>query len=285
MLEFSTVATASDRRRFLGSAAVGAAGLIGLSAKAADPLVFAVNEGVSYRVSPLETQERFQSISDDLTRLLRVPVKAVAMPRYDELQKGLAENRFTLAWVHPAHHAIRAMVQNGYRLAALTKGFTEYRASFFVAKGSSIKSLADLKGKKIGAPDEDSITSVILRATLRDGGLGAETPVSYVRFQDAVPFMVEHGLVAAGVSASRGVIKEWQDKGGTVVASSKPVPIKQLLVSGKAPAGLLERVTEYFTGLEQAKDGKIRLEAMKVQGFQAFEEEPLKAIGKWLAVV
>lgn len=285
MSHFHSAPTASARRRFLGSAAVGAAGLIGLSAKAADPITFAINEGVSYRVSPVETQERFQGVSDDLGKLLRTPVKAVAVTRYDELQKGLAEHRFQLAWVHPAHHAIRAMVQSGYRLAALTKGFTEYRASFFVAKGSSVKTLAELKGKKVGAPDEDSITSVILRATLRDAGLGAETPVSYVRFQDAVPFMVEHGLVTAGVSASRAVLKEWQDKGGTVVAASKPVPIKQLLVSGKAPAGVLERVSEYFSSLEQAKDGKARLEAMKVQGFQPFDEEPLKAIGKWLAVV
>jgi phosphonate transport system substrate-binding protein len=272
------------RRAFIGAAGVAAAGLTGLTAKAADPLLFAINEGVTYRNSPLETQERFQPITDDLSKLLKTPVKAVAVARYDELQKGLAEQRYALAYVHPAHHAIRAMVQSGYRLAALTKGFTEYRASFFVAKGSPVKTLADLKGKKVGAPDEDSITSVILRATLRDAGLTADSPVTYVRYQDAVPFMVEHGLVTAGVSASRAVIKDWTDKGGSVIASSKPVPIKQLLVNGKAPAGTLEKVSEYFTTLEQARDGKARIEAMRVQGFVAFDEEPMKAIGKWLGV-
>lgn len=276
----------STRRRALLAATVGSASLAGLKARAADPLLFAVNEGVTYRSNPLETQERFQAVTDDLSRLLRTPVKVAVMSRYDELQKGLAEQRFALAWVHPTHHAVRAMTQSGYRLAALTKGYTEYRASFFVNAGSPLKSLADLKGKKIGAPDQDSITSVLVRAAMRDAGLGQESPVTYVRYQDAVPFMVEHGMVSAGATASSGVLKEWQAKGGTVVASSKPVPIKLMLVSGKAPAGTLERVTEYFTGLEQqARDGKARLDALRVSGFVPFDEEPLKAIGKWLGVV
>lgn len=272
------------RRRTVLAATVGSASLVGLTARAADPLLFAINEGVTYRSNPLETQERLQAVTDDLSRLLRTPVKVAVMSRYDELQKGLAEQRFAMAWVHPTHHAVRAMTQSGYHLAALTKGYTEYRASFFVNPGSPLKSLTDLKGKKIGAPDQDSITSVLVRATMRDAGLGQESPVTYVRYQDAVPFMVEHGMVAAGASAASSVLKEWQGKGGSVVATSKPVPIKLMLVSGKAPAGTLERATEYFTGLEQARDGKARLDALRVSGFVPFDEEPLKAIGKWLGV-
>ena len=140
------------------------------------------------------------------------------------------------------------MVNHGYRLAALTKGFTECRASFFVAQGSPVKLLADLKGRKLGAPDEDSITSVTLKAPLHDAGLTSDAPVTYVRYQDAAPFMVEHGLVTAGVSASKAVPKDWQqDKGGSVIAASKPVPIKQMLVGSRTPSGTLEMVADYFT--------------------------------------
>jgi len=270
------------RRTVLQATTIGAAGLVGLTARAADPLLFAINEGVTYQNNPLETQDRYQPILDELSKALKVPVKAVVVAKYDELQKGLADHRFALAYVHPAHHAIRAL-NGGYRLAALTKGFTEYRASFFVASNSPLKSLADLKGARIGAPDEDSITSVLMRATLRDAGIGTNARITYVRFQDAVPFMVEHGLASVGVSAAKSVLKQWQDNGGKVIASSKPVPIKQVIVSGKAPASTLERVSEYFQGLDQAKDGKARLDAMRVTGFTSFDEEPLRAIGRWLA--
>ena len=275
--------TTLSRRSVLKAATAGSASLLGLSAKAADPLILAINEGVTYRTNPVEVQERYQPIIEDLSRILRGPVKAVAVSRYDELQKGLSEHRYAMAYVHPAHHAIRAL-NNGYRLGALTKGFTEYRASLFVSSNSPIKSLTDLKGEKIGAPDEDSITSVLLRATLRDAGLAGGMKVTYVRYQDAVPFMVEHGLAAAGVSASKTVLKDWQDNGGRVIASSKAAPIKQMLVSSKAPSGTLERVAEYFLGLEQTKEGRSRLESMRVQGFIPFEEDPLKAIGRWIGV-
>lgn len=248
------------------------------------PLVFAVNEGVTYRVNPGATVERFKELSDDLGKLLKRPVKVQAVSDYKELAAGLAEQRYDLAYVHPAHHSIRAMSKSGYSLVAVTKGFTEYRASFMVRGDSPLKTLADLKARKIGAPDEDSITSVIMRATLRDA-LG-QTPLetTYVKLQDAVPFMVENNFVAAGVSASKAVVKSWQDKGGKVLATSKPVPIKHLIASNKLTEAQRAQLTAYFIGLEQNPEGKKRLEALNVPGFVEYDQNALVAMGKWLAL-
>lgn len=247
-------------------------------------LLFAVNEGVTYRVNPVATLERFKDISEDLSKLLKRPVKVQPVTDYKELAAGLADQRYDLAWVHPSHHAIRAMTKNGYNLVALTKGFTEYRASFMVRGDSPLKTLAELKGMKVGAPDEDSITSVIMRATLRDALGPQPLATTYVKLQDAVPFMVEHGLVQAGVSASRAVVKDWQDKGGKVLASSKPVPIKHLLASGKMSTAQRTLVTNYFVGLDQSAEGKKRLEALNVQGFLEFDQNALVGIGTWLGI-
>jgi hypothetical protein len=60
------------------------------------------------------------------------------------------------------------MKQSGYRLVVVTKGFQDYRASFLVKADSPLKSLADLKGNRIGAPTKDSITAWMMRATVRD---------------------------------------------------------------------------------------------------------------------
>ena len=248
------------------------------------PMIFAVNEGVTYRVNPLATVERFREISEDLTKLLKRPVKVQPVTNYKELAAGLAEQRYELAWVHPAHHSIRAMSHSGYCLVALTKGFTEYRASFLVRSDSPMKTLADLKTHKIGAPDEDSITSVIMRATLREA-LGPQ-PIEtiYVKYQDAVPFMVEHGMAAAGVTAARAVVKSWQDKGGKVLFTSKPVPIKHLIASSKLSEAQRAQLTNYFVGLDQSPEGKKRLESLNVQGFVEFDQNALVGIGKWLGV-
>lgn len=248
------------------------------------PLIFAVNEGVTYRVNPMATVERFKEVSDDLSKLLKRPVKIQPVTDYKELAAGLAAQRYELAWVHPAHHSIRAMTHSGYKLVSLTRGFTEYRASFMVRGDSTLKALADLKTGKVGAPDEDSITSVMMRATLRDALGPQPLPTTYVRLQDAVPFMVENNFVTAGVSASRAVVKAWQEKGGKVLFTSKPVPIKHLLASPKLSESQRDQVAAYFNGLDQNADGKKRLESLNVQGFLPGDQPALLGLGKWLGV-
>lgn len=247
-------------------------------------LVFAINEGVSYRVNPLATVERFREVAADLEKILKQPVVVKAVPNYGELVDGLQKKSFDLAYVHPAHHSIRAIRDSNYRLIAVTKGWTDYSANFMVMANSSVKTLADLKGKKVGAPDTDSITSVLMRATLRDA-LGADQPsFTYVREQDAVPFMVENNLTAVGVSASKSVVKKWEGGGGKVIGKSKPVPIKHLIASSKIDAEMRKQLTDYFITLEEAKDGKKRLEAMNVQGFVTYDEKSMLEFGKWLGI-
>jgi phosphonate transport system substrate-binding protein len=277
--------TMPNRRDILQTAAGLSAALVGLSSKAADPLVFAINEGVTYRTSATDFRDRFAAVADDLSKLLKTPVSIQSVGSYVDLQAGLEAKRYAMAWVHPAHHAIRAVNRSGYRLLCVTKGFQEYKARFLVKAGSPVKTLADLKGKTIGAPDTDSITSVITRAMLRDAGLGGDAvKVQYVRYQDAVPFMVEHGLATAGVSASGAVVKDWTDKGGAVIATSKPVPIKHMLASPALTPAQSTALQEYLLGLETAKEAVSRLGAFKVSGFMAFDGVQLKAIGEWLEV-
>lgn len=81
--------------------------------------------------------------------------------------------------VHPAHVSIEAVKNSGYQLLVVTKGFQAYRANFLVKADSPLKTLADLKGAKLGAPDEDSITAWMTRASIRDA-LGDARQVSYI---------------------------------------------------------------------------------------------------------
>ncbi len=41
------------------------------------PLVFGINEGVTYRIAASEVRERYREIADDLTKLLKRPVRIV----------------------------------------------------------------------------------------------------------------------------------------------------------------------------------------------------------------
>jgi len=259
---------------------------VSLTATAADePLIFAVNEGTTYRVSSAETKARYDAIADDLSKLLRRRVQVEPVVDYAALAAGLAEKRYGLAYVHPAQVSIRAVRSGSYHLVALTKGYVDYRTTFFALSTSKLNSVGDLKGRKVASPDKDSITAWMVRATLRDA-LGSEAAgeLIYSRYQDAIPFMVEHGLADAGSSSSASVVKAWTDKGGKVLGTSKPVPIKHLIAASTLSSEQFKALQDYFINLEGSEAGRARLERIQVPGFIGFDEALLVGVGKWLGV-
>lgn len=252
---------------------------------AASALVFAVNEGVTYRVPDDEVRARYAALAADLAKLLKQPVSVEPVPDYPRLRKGLADKAYDLALVHPAHLSIVAIKHSGYRLVAVAKGFQNYQANFLVNPGSPLKTLADLKGRKLGAPDEDSITSWIVRATLRDAlGDPKAVALNYTRYQDAVPFFVENTLTHAGATASNAVVKAWRAKGGVVLATSRAVPIKHVIAGPALAPEQVEKVREYLLALDASDEGRKKLEPTKFAGFAAYDTQAMLDIGTWLGL-
>jgi len=251
---------------------------------AAQALVFGVNEGVTYHISSAEVRERYREIADDLTRLLHRPVQVEYMDDYVQMGKDLLALRYDVAYVHPAHYAIRAIDQAHYRLLAVTKGYTDYRASFLVRREAKFESLADPAIHQVGMPDADSITAWIVRATLRDalGPAAKNLRLRYTRYQDAVPFMVDYGFVEVGATAAAPVIKAFTGKGGKVLVQSKPVPIKQLIASPSLSPQEFAHIQQYFLSLDSTEEGQRRLSKLGYQGFATYDEQELIAIGHWL---
>jgi phosphonate transport system substrate-binding protein len=204
-----------------------------------------------------------------------------------------ASSRPSLVWdkaegkvASSSSRALRVAIRkHGYQLIAVAKGFETYAASFLVRADSPLKSLAELKGKRLGAPDEDSITSWMVRATLRDAiGDPKAVAMTYTRYQDAVPFFVEHTLTHAGATASNAVVKEWQAKGGKVLTKSKAVPIKHLIAAPSIGAEQLAALRQYFTELDASEEGRKKLEPSKLKGFMPYEQAAMLALGSWLGL-
>lgn len=262
----------------------GLAALLSLSALSAQALVLAVNEGVTYRVPNEEIRARYAAIATDLGKLLGQTVTVEPVGDYKQLRKGLADKTFDLAIVHPAHVSIGAMRQ-GWQLVAVTKGFENYSANFLVRADSPLKGLAELRDAKLGAPDEDSITAWMVRATMRDAlGNANAVAITYTRYQDAVPFMVEHRFTQAGATASAAVIKAWQAQGGKVLAKSKPVPIKHFIAAPSIKPELVVKLREYLLSLDTTDEGRKKLESIRIKGYMAWDSAALIALGTWLGL-
>jgi len=246
-------------------------------------LVLAVNEGVTYYVTPTEIREKYKDLADLIGRHLKTTVRIVPVDQYPLLRKGLDEQQYDLAFVHPAHHSLLSLRDGKYQLVVLTKGYTEYKARFLVSKDAQMKQPADMKGKRFGMPDPDSITAVITRATMRDLGIdSAKAEIRTTRYQDAVPFFVENGFSDVGVSASGPVIKQWQEKGGAVLFESKAVPIKHMIASTKMSDTEMEKVRALMLGLDKSDAGQKILAKIGYKGYESGDPQQLAVLAKWL---
>jgi ABC-type phosphate/phosphonate transport system substrate-binding protein len=256
--------------------------LLGATPARAD-LTLAVNEGVTYYVTPQEIREKYRDLADLIAKTLKTTVTILPVDRYPVLRKGLDEQQYALAFVHPAHHSLISLRDRKYRLVVLTKGFTEYKARFLIKKDAPLKRPADMKGKRIAMPDPDSITAVITRATLRDLGIDStKAQIRTTRYQDAVPFFVENGFSDVGVTGSAAVAKDWLDSGGAVLFESRPVPIKHMIASANMSVDDVRKVRELMLGLEKSDAGRKILEKIGYRGYENGDEEKLAVITKWL---
>lgn len=268
------------KRFLIGSACLVVAALTAGPARA--EVVLAINEGVTYYVTPTEIREKYRDLAELLGKHLKTTVKVVPVDQYPVLRKGLDDQLYDLAFVHPAHHSLVSLRDGKYRLVALTKGYTDYRARFFVKEGQ-FKQPADMKGKRFGMPDPDSITAVITRATLRDLGIdAAKADIRTTRYQDAVPFFVENGFSDVGITGSGVVAKQWQEKGGTVLLESKPVPIKHMIASTKMSEADVEKVRAVMLNLDKSESGQKILAKLGYKGYESGDPQQLASLTKWL---
>jgi ABC-type phosphate/phosphonate transport system substrate-binding protein len=255
-----------------------------LTATGAD-LVFSVTEGVTYQATPKEIRDKFEPLAQALGTALKRPVRVVLVPKYDDVRAGLAKQEYDLAFIHPAHVALAEVKAGRYKTIAWTAGFTEYTVSLMVKANDPAKALADIKGKKLVTPDPDSITAWMVRAMLRSAKIGPnDLKIVTTRYQDAVPFYLEHSFADVGATAANAVVKEWVDKGGKVFLKSRAVPIKYFIVSTKLPADEQAQIQRALVTLAQTEPGRQALSAVGYKGFIAPDHEVDAAAIDWLGL-
>jgi len=256
-------------------------------------LIFAVTEGVTYQATPKEIRDKFAPLADYLGRATGRHVRVVLVPAYDDLRAGAAKQEYDFAFVHPAHVSMAEIKAGRYKTIAWTTGYTEYTASLLMNAGQPLKSLNDLKGHTIVTPDPDSITAAMVRAMFRADKVPLSTAkeltpaaakVITTRYQDAVPFYLEYGFAQVGVTAAGAVVKAWTDNGGKILLKSRPVPIKQFIVSTKMPADEQQRLQEALVNIRDTKAGREALEAVGYKGFIAPNPDVERSTIAWLGL-
>lgn len=250
----------------------------------ADDWILAVNEGVTYQDGG-PVAERYKLLQDLLEKELKHPIQVKNIDRYSDLEKGLEAGRYELAFIHPAHIGLRAVKSGSYVGVATAQGYTDYRARVMVAKDSPLHAMEDLRGKKIGVPALESITTVMFTAAMKT--MGEDNPAAYysaTRYQDAVPFMIENKFTDAGITASNAVVRDWTAKGGRILGETRSVPIKQFLVSRRLTPEQRDKVRELMLHLGDSDVGKQALKGTNMKGFVPWNDAVMDDAAKWLGL-
>jgi ABC-type phosphate/phosphonate transport system substrate-binding protein len=209
------------------------------------------------------------------------------------VRAGLAKQEYDIAYIHPAHVAMAEIKAGRYKAIAWTNGFTEYTVSLMMNANAPLKSMDDMNGHTLVTPDPDSITAWMVRAMFRAGKLtptAAKEPtpttvrVITTRYQDAVPFYLEYEFAQVGATAANAVVKAWTDKGGKVLARSRPVPIKQFIASARMPVDEQARIRDALIGLRDSKAGRDALDVVGYKGFVAPNPEFESSTIAWLGL-
>jgi len=104
------------------------------------------------------------------------------------------------------------------------------------------------------------------------------------RYQDAVPFYLEHDFAQVGATAAESVVKAWLDHGGKVLTQSRAVPIKQLIASTKMRADEQDQIREALINMSRTKAGRDVLDAVGYKGFVVPNRDVENAAMTWLGL-
>lgn len=202
------------------------------------------------------------------------PVTVQIFANTDELSTALAEGKVHMAWITPL--AFVQATQKSADVVGLMKAMRQgggltYRAAFIVKKDSPLKSLADLKGKKVAWVSKSSTSGYLFaRELIRKEGENPDTYFSSETFAGDHPSVckaVREGKADVGATfaaepgAGKALVPNGCEDAGpvsdfTVVASSKDLP-NEVIAAG--PAFDLRRqneVTVAFAKMSKNDQGK-----------------------------
>src|SRR6266853_442545 len=180
-------------------------------------VVLAINEGASGNLTATDILFRYEEFKPVLEKALGVPVTLVAVRNAKELRNGVATGAYSLVMSRPADVLAEAIRDHGYQ-AVVTAKEPAY-ALFIVTKNSPLKTIADIKGKKIVTPDRYAYMWRIANAMMRDNRLSLEEEqVRNMGDQAAIGWSMEERFFDVGVvSSTSGVGRTWEKKGGRVL--------------------------------------------------------------------
>ncbi len=239
---------------------------------AADALVLGVQD---YSSSPRMISLQFRDMAAYLSKKLGQQVIVEPVQSYERYMDRARQKRYAFMYGPPSM-AMEANALAGYEPVAKIPGLLS--AAFMSSADGDIAFPEDMKGKRIGMPDDNSLMTMLAFAKLREMKIDPRKYFSSVFvFNDAedVISALKLGMIDVGV-ANSSLYNAWSAQGNNLnlVLQSSGAPHLTFAVRSDLPADLKARVTDAL--LSAHKDADMLNTYLKRTGFPNFEPASMK---------
>lgn len=250
----------------------------------AQQLVLGISEGTSGGLDHAQVITKYQGLAEVVGRAMKAKVSVVFAREFKQLEEGMQTGRFDFVMARPSDYPARGMRDYGYSYVASTK--PDGQCFIIVPKGSPLKSIADVKGKRIVLPEQVAYMSRFCSAELRDQGIQLDKEnVQYVREQAAVGFYLENKFAdVGGVASYSGIAKKWEKDGNRILHKSVAQPYFPLVAHKRVRPEQIKAIQAELLALPDSESGQEVLKRIGIQQFDTGSEARMRELLKWLNI-
>lgn len=255
----------------------------GVQAQAdAAPLTLGVSEGSSGGLDHAQALAKYQGLAEAIGRAVKGKVSVVLAREFAQMEEGMRSGRFAFVIARPSDYPARAMRDYGYGYIASAK--PDGQCFIIVPKDSPLKTLADIKGKRIALPEKISYMSRFCTAELKSKGIALDKEnVQFLREQAAVGFYLENKLAdVGGIASYSGLAQKWEKDGHRVLHKSVAQPYFPLVGNKTITPAQLKAIQAELLALSDSESGREVLKRIGIERFDTGSEERLREFLKWL---
>jgi phosphonate transport system substrate-binding protein len=234
--------------------------------KSDDTLVF----GFLPMLSTQKLVARFGPLVDFLSQKLGKTIRLETAPNYVEfVRRSDEDQRYDILFTAP-HFYYLAQREAGYRVIVRVAA-PEMRAIIVAPKAGEIKTLSDLRGKRISTPAQISLGTVLIRDKLQSAGLDPDNDVVLV----ATPSHNASLLTAyKGITDAAGLMippfkraKPLVRNAMMIIATTRGTPHMPISVAPSLSEEQVNIIEKSLLGLSNTESGKALLKHLSWPGF------------------